>query len=199
MPTLGQLMAMVGRSIQAPREGVSEILSYGVPRQAIHLIIGIVVLLSVILAEITTLVSAAANPDVLLGVFGSPIIVGLVQLVVLLTTIAAVYAIGRAMGGTGSIEETALAVTWLQFIMVCIQVVQTAAFIVFPAVGGVIGIAALVLFLWLFTNFVAVLHGFRSLGMVFLMIMVSTFTLAFVLSLVLAMFGFNFEMPAGAA
>ena len=199
MPTLGQLMAMVGRSIQAPREGASEILSYGVPRQALHLIIGIVVILSVILAEITTLVSAAANPDLLLGVFGNPFVVGIVQLLVLLSTIAAVYAIGRAMGGTGSIEETTLVVTWLQFIMVCIQVVQTAAFVLFPPLGGIIGIAALMLFLWLFTNFVAVLHGFRSLGLVFAMIMVSTFTLAFVLSLVLALFGFNFEMPAGEA
>jgi hypothetical protein len=197
MPSFRQLMAMVGRSLQAPREGAAEILSLGVPREAIWLIICLVVLLSVILAEITAMVSAGVAAESVLGIFGSPIAMGLLQLAVLLLTIGAIYSVGRALGGTGSLEETAVLISWLQFIMVCIQVVQTAAFVVMPPLGGMIGVAALILFLWVLTNFVAALHGFRSLWQVFGMIVVSTFTIAFVLTLVLTMLGVGFEMPAG--
>ncbi|MEM9032698.1 MAG: hypothetical protein AAGB18_08625, partial [Pseudomonadota bacterium] len=97
-----------------------------------------------------------------------------------------------------SIDETAIIVAWLQFIMVCVQVVQTAALIIMPPMAGLIGIVALVLFLWLLTNFIAVLHGFRSLAQVFVMILVSTFTIAFVLSILLAIFGVGIQLPAGA-
>ena len=191
-----QLLAMVGRSIQSPREGAAEVLALGIPREAIWLILGTVVVLSVILAEVTTLMNASEGPDALGGLIGNPIALGMVQFIALLSTIGAVYAIGRAFGGTGSIEETSVLIAWLQFIMVCVQVVQTLSFVLIPPVGALIGIAALVLFLWLLTNFVAVLHGFRSLGQVFLMIVVSTFTIAFVLSLVLAIFGFGIQIPS---
>jgi hypothetical protein len=173
------------------------VLSLGVPRDAIWLIVCLVVLLSVILAEITALVSGGVAAESVLGVFGSPIAMGILQLAVLLVTIGTVYAIGRAFGGTGSLEETAVLISWLQFIMVCIQVIQTAAFVLMPPLGAMIGIAALILFLWILTNFIAVLHGFRSLWQVFGMIVVSTFTIAFVLTLVLTMLGVGFEMPAG--
>jgi hypothetical protein len=43
--------------------------------------------------------------------------------------------------------------------------------------------------MWLLTNFVAVIHGFRSLGQVFVMILVSLFVLAFVLSILLTLVG----------
>ena len=50
------------------------------------------------------------------------------------------------------------------------------------------------MFLWLLTNFVAVLHGFRSLGMVFVMIVVSAFAVTFVLSIVMSILGI---VPSG--
>lgn len=197
MPSFGQLMAMVGRSIQSPREGAAEVLAYGVPREALWTIMFLVVVLSVILAEISALATSAAAPEILGGLMANPLAIGALQLAILLATVAAVFGVGRAMGGSGSVEETALLISWLQFIMACIQVVQVVAFVLLAPLGGLIGIAALVLFLWLLTNFVAVLHGFRSLGQVFLMIVVSTFTIAFLLSLVLALFGVGFEMPTG--
>jgi hypothetical protein len=55
--------------------------------------------------------------------------------------------------------------------------------------AGIGGIAALALFLWLFVNFVAVLHGFPSLLLVFVGIVVSAFAVVFGLSLILALIG----------
>ena len=89
---------------------------------------------------------------------------------------------------TGCIP-TVLLIAWLQFIMVCIQVVQTALMLIVPPFASLLGIAGLVLFMWLLTNFIAVIHGFRSLGQVFVMILVSLFVLAFVLSILLSIAG----------
>lgn len=199
MPGFRDILAMVGRSLRAPAEGASEILSLGVPREALGTIIALVVVLSVIFAEITARLMGGEMSGPMEAVFANPVAVGAFQLAVLLVTIGAVYGIGRMMGGTGTLEEAALLVAWLQFIMVCLQVVQTVALVLVPPLGALIGIASLVLFLWLLTHFVAVLHGFQSLGQVFAMIVVSIFTLAFVLSVLLALFGIGIQMPAGEA
>ena len=49
------------------------------------------------------------------------------------------------------------------------------------------------LFFWLLVNFIAVLHGFQSTGMVFVMTIVSFITIIFVLSIVLTILGVTFE------
>ncbi len=96
---------------------------------------------------------------------------------------------GKGFGGTGSFEETMLLITWLQFILVCLQVAQTLALVLLPPFAGMIGIGALVLFFWLLVNFVAVLHGFTSLGLVFVGIILSFFGVGFGLALILTMIG----------
>ncbi|MEM1066150.1 MAG: Yip1 family protein [Pseudomonadota bacterium] len=194
--SLNQLLAMVWRSITAPREGAAEVLALGVPKQALWLILLIVVVLSIILAQLTALI-AAPGEVMMESILSNPVVAGSIQLGLLVVIIFAVFWIGRAMGGTGSFEESMLLMSWLQFIMVCVQVVQTVAMITLPPLAGLIGIAALALFFWLMTTFVAVLHGFRSLAQVFVMIVVSGFTLAFLFSMLLAIFGFEMQMPTG--
>ena len=97
--------------------------------------------------------------------------------------------VGPRDRGTGSFEEALLLITWMQFIFVVLQVVQSLAFIFFPVVAGLIGIVALGLFFWLLTNFIAVLHGFSSLGLVLVGIIGSAIGIVMGLSLVLAILG----------
>ena len=195
--SLNQLLAMVGRSLRSPREGAEEVLALGVPKEALWLILAIVVVLSVVLAQATSLIVVGAGGEMFDGLLSNPMVTGTIQLGLLLLMIAAVYVIGRAMGGSGSFEESMLLMSWLQFIMVVIQVAQTLAMLVLPPVAGLIGVAALVIFFWLLTNFIAVLHGFRSLAQVFVMILVSGFTIAFFFSLVLTLLGVTMPMPTG--
>ncbi len=196
--SLTQLLAMVWRSITSPREGAAEVLALGVPRQALWLILLIVVVLSILLAQLTALI-AAPGEVMMDSILGNPVVAGSIQFGLLVIIIFAVFWIGRAMGGTGSFEESMLLMSWLQFIMVCVQVAQTLSMLVLPPLAGLIGIAALALFFWLMTSFVAVLHGFRSLAQVFVMIIVSGFTLAFIFSMLLAILGFEMQMPTGGA
>jgi hypothetical protein len=127
-----------------------------------------------------------------------PAATGFIQLLLLVVMVFAIFWIGRSMGGTGSFEETILLVAWLQFIMVCIQGVQAVSLIVLPSlVGSLIGVAGLVIFMWLLTNFIAVLHGFSSLFQVFVMILVAAFGIAFGLSIILTLIGVTVPVMSG--
>lgn len=194
--TFNHVLAMVGRSITNPREGAEEVLALGIPREALWIILAIVVVLSILIAQATTLFAAPSN-DIMSGFLQNPLVTGFIQMALLIVMIVAVHWVGRAMGGRGSFEESMLLMSWLQFIMVCLQAVQTLSLFLLPPFAGLIGIAALVLFFWLLTNFIAVLHGFASLAQVFVMILVSGFAIAFVFSLVLTFLGVTMPMTDG--
>lgn len=187
--SLQMLLPMVWRTITNPREGAEEVLALGVPRQALWTILLLVLVLSIILGQITTLLVMAITGTAVEGPLANPMVTGGLQLVLLILAIFAIHVVGRALGGTGSLDEAILLVAWLQFVMVCIQVVQTALMLVLPPLATIVGIVGLVLFMWLLTNFIAVIHGFRSLGQVFVMILVTMFVLAFVLSILLTLAG----------
>jgi hypothetical protein len=180
---------MVWRTITNPREGAEEVLALGVLREALWTILMLVLVLSIILGQVTTLLVAASTGTVVTGPLANPIVTGVLQLALLMVAIVAIHRIGRSFGGTGSLDEAILLVAWLQFVMVCIQVVQTGVMLVLPPLASIVGIIGLVLFMWLLTNFVAVIHGFRSLGLVFVMILFSMFVLAFALSILLTLLG----------
>jgi hypothetical protein len=193
--TMNGLLAMVWRTVRNPREGAEELLSIGVPREALWPALVLVVVLSILLAQGTTLLmTGSADMSMPVG----PAATGFIQLLLLVVMVFAIFWIGRSMGGTGSFEEAILLVAWLQFVMVCVQALQALALVLFPTVvATLIGIAALALFLWLLTNFIAVLHGFSSLLLVFVMILVSAFGLAFGLSLILTLIGVTVPVVQG--
>ncbi len=82
-----------------------------------------------------------------------------------------------------------LLMIWLQFILLCLQVIQTVLLLVSTQMASLVAIVSVVLFLFLLTHFVAVVHGFQSLGKVFFMILASVIGLALGLSIILAFLG----------
>ncbi len=193
--TLNSLLGMAWRTVKNPREGATEVLALGVPREALWSALALVVVLSILFAHVTALL---VTGDTGTGMPVGPAATGFIQLALLVIMVFAVFWIGRAMGGRGSFEESILLVAWLQFIMVCLQVLQAAVLILLAPLAGLIGLLGIALFLWLLTNFVAVLHGFPSLIKVFLMILVSAFGIAFGLSLILTLIGVTVPMVEGA-
>jgi len=60
-----------------------------------------------------------------------------------------------------------------------------------PGMSILVEIAASLISIWILTNFIAELHGFKSLTKVFLMMLVTLFGLAFGVSLILAIIGIS--------
>lgn len=188
-PTLSDLMRLAFESVRAPREGARQVQTVDLPRGARWQALIAVVIVSVLLSQATAFL-APAGSDILMGaMLANPIGATIVQLCLMVIMVFSVFWIGRAMGGHGSFDDTILLIAWMQFIMVGLQLVQTAALVLIPPLASLIGVLGLGLFFWLLTNFVAELHGFRSLFQVFLMIILSIIGIAFVLSLVLSIIG----------
>ncbi|NRB00270.1 MAG: YIP1 family protein [Rhodobacteraceae bacterium] len=179
------------QTVRQPREGAEAVLAIGIPRNILWELLFLVVVLSVLLGHLTNLLVAAQNGVQLEGLLFNPFALGAIQLALLVSLVLGIFFVGRGMGGTGSLDEAILLVSWLQMIMVALQVVQTALLFLLPPFAGLVGIAGLLLFLWLLTHFVAVLHGFQSLGKVFGMLIAGFVGFAVLLSIVLNVLGID--------
>ncbi|WP_275565600.1 Yip1 family protein [Psychromarinibacter sediminicola] len=191
MPDLKTLIAQAWASVTQPREAARWVMSFDMPRLARWEVLLLVVALSVIAAHISIVWLIGPGPEagMMAPLLQYPWTTAIIQMSILVISVFAVFWIGRAMGGTGGFGDAILLVAWLQFCLLCLQVVQTAVMLVFPPLAGLIGLAGVGLFFWLLTNFVAELHGFQSLGQVFLMVIVSILGIVFALSLILTLIG----------
>jgi hypothetical protein len=72
--------------------------------------------------------------------------------------------------------------------MLGVQVVQLLTLILFAPLAGLVNLAGLVLFFWLFTSFIAEVHGFSSRWAVLAGVIGSGFVIAFALVVILSMF-----------
>jgi hypothetical protein len=191
--SLGPLLRMARDTVANPREGAETVLALGLPRQALWLAFALVIVLSMLMGDILYLLAGLPQGGPLTGPMGaSPLVLGGLQAAFLYLMAHAITAFGRMFGGNGRFPEALTLIVWLQFIFLCVQVVQLVALLAVPPLAGLITILALGLFLWLLVNFIAALHGFTSLGMVFVMTILSAFALLFCLSLVLTLLGVTF-------
>lgn len=184
--TLPALAALVRESIADPRAAARRVLALPVPAEARWMLLALVVVVSVILTQLALWLFGMADPSA--GPV-SPLLSGGLQAAVLVVIVAAVDRIGRLFGGRGSFADALLLVTWLQVVMIALQLVQLLVLILVPPLGGLVTLASLVIFFWVFTGFVAELHGFASRGQVFVVILMSLFLLSFLVATVLAMLG----------
>lgn len=187
--TLGGLLRLARDTVTNPQEGASTVLSVAPPPRALWLMFAIVVVLSLFLGEVVTLLTGVPEDGPITGVYSSPLALGLIQGALLVIMVHAIHRIGGWFGGAGRFEEAFILIIWLQFIFLLVQVVQIGFMVILPPLAPVFTLLAVGLFLWLLVNFISVLHGFTSLGLVLAMTIVSAFGIIFVLSLVLSLLG----------
>ncbi len=192
--SLSTLTALLRETLSDPRSAARRVIAIDMPDAARWQALLLVVVLSVILVQVALMISPGGAA---MGPMGAaPVQAGLLQGVALVMMVAAVHFIGRAMGGSGSFGQALIVIVWLQFVTLCFQILQIVTLIIVPPLAGVVALASLAVFLWLLVSFVQELHGFRSRALVFVMILMSFFAIAFVLSIALAMLGFSVPEPA---
>ena len=189
---LRYLLRLARATIADPRGGAAEVLrlASGMPA-VVYLCFSLVVIGSLILGEVVTLILPATGAGPLSG--QPAIALGLIQAAFLFLGAHAIAVIGRLFGGGGSFEGALILITWLQFIFLIVQLLQLVVLLVLPPLAALVMVAAIGLFLWLLVNFIAELHGFTSIGKVFVMTLISFAGILFVVSLVLTLLGLSLE------
>ncbi len=180
---LATISALVRETLSRPREAAARLLAMNVPDDARWLGFVIVVVLSVILGQISVMAMGEG------GFAGGMLFMAMFQTSILLGMVVAVQGIGRAFGGTGTFPDTLLLIAWLQFVMLVFQFAQLVALFIIPPLFGMIAVAALVVFIWMLTQFIMVLHGFTSALRVLIGIIFSFFGVAMLMAIVLSMLG----------
>lgn len=184
---LAHLISLIRLSILTPKEGAATILSFSPGRDILWTALALIAVVSGVLSTLSTYVVPAASADMGEHLLSSPVLFTGVLAGILLLTVICTHYIGRGFGGTGEFNESLLLVAWLQLVLVAVQVVQLGIALVSPEIAQLIGVASLFLFIWLYVNFVAVLHGFASLPMVLVGMMISMFAVGIGLSILLSL------------
>lgn len=183
--TLRDLAELMRDTLRDPRGSARIVMRLNLPVEARWL--GLV-LMAVGSALLTHLGMALTMPAGDMGstiLLPSPMATAVSQLAVLVLTAVFATVIGRWAGGQGRFPDALLLVVWLQAVLLAVQVVQMVLLLLLPPLGAILGYAAVALFFWLLTAFVAELHGFRSMGLTFLGVILAVLGAAFVLALFL--------------
>lgn len=190
IPDLRSLLRAVLQTLRDPRAGARAVMDIDLPRSTRWELLFLVVLLNVV-ASVLTMLAGHVSGGVMLGeaVFGSPFMLLVVQGVLSVLMAVAIFQVGRMFGGHGTLDQAIMLVAWLQFVLITLQVAQMAALLVLPPLANLIGLASLLVTFYLLTMFVAEMHGFRSVGAVFVGIMGGTVLVLVVFSFMLALLG----------
>jgi hypothetical protein len=183
--SLAALLELARYTVQDPRAAARYLLALQLPENVRWLTFLLVAVLSAILMHVGFELLPQEDQVYLAAAMSSPLRSAVIQAAILLITVAGIYGIGRWRGGTGNFADTLLLVSWLQVVLLCLQVVQILALIILPPVAAILGVVGLVLSLWLLTQFIVELHGFSSAWRVFLAMIGVLFFAAMAASMVI--------------
>jgi len=181
---LSDIFKMVLSTLKDPRVAASNILAFAPTRQMLWLSMIVVVIISILMSEIANYMLPVVLDNTIIVVMDIPLLAAGVLMFIMVVMIYCTHYIGQACGGNGRLDESFSVVIWLQSIMISLQLLQLLIIPFFPNLAVVFGLFGGVVFFWLYINFVTVLHGFNSLGKVFVGVIFSIVGVFFVLSLV---------------
>lgn len=172
---VAQVLRLARESVADPRAGYRRVAGLALGGDTLLLALGAVAAVGVLMGELVLRLIVSRDLHPLLDLGGGPLPAAALQFALAVLLALGIRWIGAAAGGTGSWEGALLAVTWLQLILLLLQVVQLASLLVLPPLAALIGLFGVGLFFWLLTGFIAELHGFTSRLKVFFALLACLF------------------------
>lgn len=195
--TFDDFKGLIGLSFRDPARAAQTLMAQGWPIQARWMALLASVSISAILTWIAATVfsaplDAAAQPVMLVD---QPMVMAVSQMGAIVLAAGLMAGVGRLFGGNGTFEDALLLTVWIEILLLLVQIIQLAVALILPGMAGVLGIVAIVLFLWLTVQFAKTLHGFRNGLKVMLGLIGTVLVAGFILSLFAASLGILPEMP----
>lgn len=190
--TLGGLFALLKLTFQAPREAAAVILRLPLPVNARWAALALMAVASALVMHAVSSMAPMAGPEGEVVATPGPFFwAGMVGFGMGMTALLA-YGVGRWRGGRGTLPDAVLLVAWLQVVQLALVLVQIVLLVVLPPLAAALEFGSVLIFLWLLTNFVAELHGFRSVWRVLAGVLATFVVMVIALTVVLMPF-----FPAG--
>lgn len=192
---LNDLVILTRNSVRDPALAVRQMQSLDLPMQARWMALLLVVALSAILGSLAVKIF----PALVDGSLGIPVLSPLARVVLqtggMVLTAWLIATVGRAFGGRGDFPDALLIVVWLEFLLISAQAAQILLMLVFPFLGSVLGIVALMLVVWLSVQLIKALHGFSSAVLVFIGLLAATLVTLIFLTVMAGALGLMPDLP----
>jgi len=184
-------------TLRQPEQAARWLIGQDWPMQVRWMALALAVSLSGVLAYVSTLLFPipAGQEAAVFSLGQQPVVLAGTQLVAIVLGAVLMSGVGRMFGGQGTFADALLLTVWIEVMLLVVQVAQIVLSLALPSLGGLLGIAAVALFLWLTVQFAKALHGFTSAPKVLLVMFATLLSVGFALSFILAAFGLMPEMP----
>ncbi|MDP5306366.1 Yip1 family protein [Paracoccus spongiarum] len=193
--TFDDLKSLVGLTFREPQAAARALIRLDLPVSARWMALLVAVAVSAMLAWLSSqLFPLPEGGPAVLSVTGQPLAMAGMQLVAVVLASGLMAGVGRLFGGQGRFEDALLLTTWIEVVLLLVQLAQVVASLALPPLSGFLGILAIALFLWLTVQFTKALHGFHSSAKVLLVLIATAFLAGFVLSVIAAALGLFPEM-----
>ena len=180
------LLQMAAQTLRNPQEGAHLVMGLALPSRVLWLFFALQLVLSAIIKTIVFELFPQEGANLSAN---TAINLSIAEAVIAVILVFAITYIGRHFKGHGTFDQGLTLVLWLQFILLCMNVVQIGVMLILPPAGQVLTFLALALSFWLLAQFIAALHGFTSLGRIFLGIVLTLMAMAFLFNILFALLG----------
>lgn len=184
---LGVLLQLTGETLRRPQVAARMMMGYKVERHILWMALGLVAVLTTLFVKATMFAMptelAAGNS----ALPKDPFVLTLVLAGLLVASAFFTHFAGRAFGGKGVLDDSIKTTIWMQAVLLVLQVVQIVLFMVSPILALFFGWIGMIYVAYIFLKFVQLLHGFKSMPMVFLGAVAAFFGLMLGISLVISL------------
>ena len=184
--TLTEFLAAAQFTLRQPKKAARGLIAMNLPMSVRWLALSLVAVLSTLFLLADIKLSPFSDDPMMLRMLDSPLMLAAMQFLVLVVSAYLIARIGKFFQGVGNFDDALLLVLWMQAVLCLVQLFQILAMLTFAPLADLVGLVALFATGWLITNFVAELHGFKSLFLVFAGILLGAFAAMVALSIVLA-------------
>lgn len=195
---LGYLIQLTTETLRRPTDAANTVLGINLDRKVLWMALALVSVVSVLFTELTMLFVPSEMVTGQGPMPSSPLLLGLVIWGLLVVSVFFTHYVGRVFDGQGDLDGSLKTIIWMQMVLLVLQVGQIALFLISPVLAILFGWLAALYVFYVFLQFVRVLHGFNSLGLVFAGAMISLFGLIFGIAIAIGLIAAIFGLEVGA-
>lgn len=189
--TFQSWMQAVWMSLIEPVDMATRVLGMRFPRDVLWQALILVAVLNVLLLAFVQLVSptpvVVQGQVITLTPFAYAVIIGTFLMFLVFMIVHA----GRMFGGTGTLDGALMLIVWFQAVSVTLEAIQVALLLISPGIAALFGVITLGAIIWVFVNFINVLHGFASLAKAAVVIVLALICAALGTGVVMGLLGIS--------
>lgn len=174
-------------SIKDPAAAARLLTSIPVPREALWTGLALVAVLNALLFALSNVLVPTPTP--MPGMLAVPLVYCALVAGGLVLTIYALFWIGRAMGGQGTLDEMMVVIIWLQALRIVAQIAVLLLLVTIPSLSVLLVFAVSLYGLYMLLHFINQAHQLDSMGRSAAVLIAALLAIVLGLSLLISLFG----------